>query len=352
MKSTRARLWLLGTVVGLGLQLRAADVPPSPEAVLATEVASRGWLLFSARSDAGDYDLFLCRPDGSHRRALTSTPDWDEYGGRFSPDSRRILYRRRARALEVVSGEGINHDTWGATGSLVVANADGTDVKVLGKDGQFPWASWGSDDRQLACLYRREGKIRIVDAASLSVVRELPRHGIFQQLFWSTDGRRICGTANFNGQDWNVVSLDLESGRVTLLSRALNCTPDWFRTDTNRVVYSNRTPGLETDYGWTMLMEATADGKERTLLYAERGRHIYYGSMSPDDRYVVFSVPATDGGTDAPLAIIRRADAPIVVPEDYRSLKALYPQARSGPVLRLKQPGFEPYWTYADLPIR
>jgi hypothetical protein len=329
--------------------LPAGEPTPPPERTLAAEVSQRGWLLFAARSDAGDYDLFLARPDGSGRRALTRTPEWDEYGGRFSTDSRRILYRRRPKGPEVVPGEGINHDTWGATGALVVASIDGTDPKVLGKNGELPWASWSPDGRQFACLYRREGRIRIVDGTTLEVVRELPRRGIFQQMYWSPDGTRLCGTANVNGQDWNVVSLDLAGGQVTLLSRGLNCTPDWFRADAQRVVYSNRTPGLETDYGWTMLMEATADGKERTLLYGERGRHVYFGCMSPDDRYVVCSVPPTDGGTDAPMIVFRRADAPIVLPEDYRQLKALYPQARSGPVLRLSQPGFEPDWTYAAL---
>jgi hypothetical protein len=115
------------------------------------------------------------------------------------------------------------------------------------------------------------------------------------------------------------------------------------------VIHSNRTPGLATDYGWTMLMEATADGQSRALIYGERGRHIYYGCTSPDDRYAIFSCPVTDGGADANMAIIRLADAPIIVPDDYKELKALYPNAKGGPVLRLPYPGFEPHWTYAQI---
>ena len=168
-------------------------------------------------------------------------------------------------------------------------------------------------------------------------------------MFWSPDGKRLCGTANRNGQDWNVVGLELDTGKVTLLSRGLNCTADWFQGDAKRVIYSNRTPGLASDYGWTMLMQATADGKDRTLIYGERGRHIYYGCTSPDDKYVLFSFPETDGGTEANMAIIRLADAPIIVPDDYAELRALYPNAKSGPVLRLPQAGFEPHWTYAEI---
>ncbi len=313
---------------------------------LAREVAGKGWILSSAKTPSGDYDLFVCRPDGSARRPLTQTPEWSEYGGRFSPDGKRILYRRQK------TGVGINHDLWGAMGQLVIANSDGSNPQPQGADGGWPWASWSPDGKRWACLYRREGKIRIIDAEAKKVIQEMPRQGIFQQMFWSPDGQRLVGTANVEGQDWNIVSIDLATGKGTLLTRALNCTADWFQGDPHRVIYSHRTPGLGSEYGWTMLMQATDDGKNRTLIYGERGRHIYYGCTSPDDRYAIFSVPETDGGTDAEMAIVRLADSPIIVPDDYRQLKALYPNAKSGPVLRLGQPGFEPHWTYADLPLK
>ena len=96
-------------------------------------------------------------------------------------------------------------------------------------------------------------------------------------------------------------------------------------------------------------MTATADGKERSLIYGEKGRHIYYGCTSPDDRYAIFSFPESDGGTDAHMAIVRLADAPIIVPEDYKELRELYPAAKSGPVLRLDLAGFEPQWTFLEV---
>ncbi len=322
----------------------AANPESAPEVhALSAEVAGKGWILFTAKTEQGDYDLFLSRPDGSAKRNITKTPEWSEYGGRFSPDSKRILYRRQ------YAGTNINHDRWGAMGMLVVANADGSNPVVQGKDGEWPWASWSPDGKQFACLYKREGKISIIDAASKKVVKELPRQGIFQQMFWSSDGKRLVGTANFSGQDWNILSIDLETGKSTLLSRALNCTPDWFQGDPNRVIYSNRTPALGNKYGWTMLMQATAGGKSRTLIYGERDRHIYYGCTSPDDKYVIFSVPPTDGGVDAEMALVRLADTPMIVPSDYTALKALYPGAKNGPVLHLGEAGFEPHWTFADV---
>jgi Tol biopolymer transport system component len=329
----------------------AAEPQASNPAVqkLREEVSNRGWLLFSGRNPGGDYDLFLCRPDGSAARNVTQTPEWTEFGGRFSPDSKRMLYRRLPKNPQAKPGHAINHDLWGATGELVIANADGSSPVVLGKDGELPWASWSPDSKQFACLYKKEGKIRIVDVTSKSVVKEMPREGIFQQLFWSPDGKRLCGTANQQGRDWNIVALDLDSGKVTQVSRNLCCTPDWFQGDPARLIYSCRVEGVGSDYGWTMLMQASADGKERNLVYGERGRHIYYGCTSPDDKYVVFAVPENDGGTDAELAVARLADTPIIVPDDYKPLQALYPNARSGPALRLGLSGFEPHWTYAEL---
>ena len=324
---------------------RAAAAPAQdPEVIrLAQEVASQGWIVYAAKSAQGDYDLFASRPDGSSQRNLTRTPNASEYGGRFSPDGKKLLYRRAPR------GGPINHDLWGALGCLVIANANGSNPVQQGGEGEWPWASWSPDAKQVACLYKRQGKFRIIDLQSRQTVKELPRQGIFQQLFWSPDGKAVCGTANLNGQDWNIISIDLATGKPTLLSRNLNCTADWFQHDPQQVIYSNRTPGLGSDYGWTMLMQATADGQSRSLIYAEGGRHVYYGCTSPDDHYAIFSLPTTDGGTDAPLAIIRLADAPLVVPANYAALKTLYPKAKSGPVLRLPQPGFEPHWTFGEL---
>lgn len=347
----RPSLWA-GAALLLGFAIPLAAGEPeanSAAARLAKEVANKGWIVFAAKTAQGDYDLFLSRPDGSAKRNLTQTPEWNDYGARFSPDGKRMLYRRQRKPTGPVQGQIVNHDLWGAKGTLVIANADGSNPQLQGKEGEWPWASWNPDGEQIACLYKREGVIRIFDLATKKLVTEMPRQGIFQQLFWSSDGKRLCGTANVNGQDWNIISIELETRQGTLLTRDLNCTPDWFQSDPKRVIYSNRTQGLATEYGWTMLMQATADGKSRTLIYGERRRHIYYGCTSPDDKYAIFATPESDGGTDANMAIIRLADAPIIVPDDYVELRALYPNAKSGPVLRLNQPGFEPHWTYAEV---
>ncbi|MFC1735646.1 hypothetical protein ACFL1X_05980 [Candidatus Hydrogenedentota bacterium] len=310
---------------------------------LSKEVAGKGWVLYACKSGKGDYDLFICRPDGSDIRNVTNTHEFSEFGGRFSPDGKRMLYRQAKK------GGDLSHYLWGAHGVLVMAGSDGSNPEPQGQEGEYPWAAWGPDGTKISCLYKDEGKIKIFELQTKKLLKEMPSKGVHEQLFWSADGKKFCGTANVAGQQWNIVSIDEETGGAIIVTRALNCTPDWFQAS-SRIVYSNRTPGLANDYGWTMLMQATSDGKSRALIYGERGKHIYFGCTSPDDKYVIFSYPGSDGGINAPMAVVRLADTPIISPSDYKQLKALYPNAKEGPVLRLSSPsaGFEPHWTYAD----
>jgi hypothetical protein len=53
------------------LALTVADDPKV--ALLRKEIASKGWIVYSAKTDKGDWDLFLMRPDGSHRRNITNS---------------------------------------------------------------------------------------------------------------------------------------------------------------------------------------------------------------------------------------------------------------------------------------
>jgi Tol biopolymer transport system component len=326
--------------------LAAADA--AKIALLRREVAAKGWIVYSAKTDKGDWDLFLMRPDGSHRRNITNTPQFHEIGGRFSPDGKKILYRRIPPDVRV------HHDWWGRAGQLVIANADGSDPVDY---GEFPWASWSPDGKQVACLARSGIEFR--DVASKQVLRTLDRKGIFQQLYWSPDGRSLTGTANAFGAAWTVVRMDASTGEANAVAKNQNCTPDWF-PDSRHMIYSSRpvnqqdadggqaakTVGQKPGYGWTQLWMADAEGKEHSLLYGEDGRHIYGGAVSPDGRYLLFTRSLTDGNEDtAVLSLMRFRDAPIIAGES-SALRKLHANTKDGPVLSLG-PGWEPHWTYA-----
>src|SRR5438477_1853529 len=119
---------MLGPIATL-VCLAAGTVPfdggGEPVARLAEEVRTQGWIVYSARSQAGDWDLFVCRPDGSAERNITRTPEFNEAAPQFSREARKLLYRRLPRR-EAISG-----NQYGTQGELVLAQADGTNPTVF-----------------------------------------------------------------------------------------------------------------------------------------------------------------------------------------------------------------------------
>jgi Tol biopolymer transport system component len=322
-----------------------ARAPDEATKRLAEEVRDKGWIVFSARSEAGDWDLFLMRPDGSSLKNLTRTPEYHEAAPHLSRDGRRLLCRRLPR------DETIDNNHFGTQGELVFADSDGTDAKAFGASGEYPWASWSPDGTQIACLSIKG--ISFVDIASHKVVRTLERKGFFQQLTWSPDGRWLSGVANSFGTEWAIARMDAATGEANAVSREQCCTPDWF-PDSRSLIFSNRPTGQKArgGYGWTQLWTADAEGKSRHLVYGEDGRHVYGGHVSPDGKYVLFTGNMAEDGdpghAGAPMGLMRLADAPIIGGKS-EALRALHPGTKDGPVLVLPA-GWEPCWTFADIP--
>jgi Tol biopolymer transport system component len=306
---------------------------------LSNEVRSKGWIIYSARTGKGDWDLFLMRPDGSSRRNITNTPGFNEAAARFSPAGQRILYYRMPKNVAVDNNKYGIYD-------LVIADADGANPVIWGSE--YNWASWGADGKRLACLSIKG--VRIVDLSTRKTIHELNRRGIVQQLVWSLDGKWFVGTANGLGQYWNIGRISAVTGEVNAVGEVdrYNCTPDWL-PDSQHVVYSR---GIIPDVGgWAQLWMAGGDGQEKQLLYAEEGRHIYGGCVSPDGKYVLFTRSQQDlGEVDDSLttmAIIRFQDAPIIARTNEVPREAC-PNANNGPILHLSW-GWEPHWTYAEI---
>jgi Tol biopolymer transport system component len=282
-----------------------------------------GRIAVSAATEAGDWDLFVMRADGSERIRLTDTRDFNETGVRFSPDGRRVLYHRQPVS------EPVDNNTYG-TYELVIAESDGANPRSLGND--CPWASWGPDSRTIATL--RPSGIQIVDVATRKVIRTLPRKGIVQQLVWSPDGTMFCGTANGLGAYWNIGGLDATSGEIHAVGETerYNCTPDWM-PDSRHILYAR---GIIPNVGGRAEMwSATPDGRERRMLYAEAGRHIYGACASPDGRFLLFTRSEVDLGrvdhVKTTMSIIRLADTPL------RGTANVTNRLDLGP-------GWEPHW--------
>ncbi|HEX2971654.1 MAG TPA: hypothetical protein VHP11_04945 [Tepidisphaeraceae bacterium] len=324
MRSWKLLLVTVGMFSALFGSMLAAETQDLDK--LKAEVHERGWLVFSAKTDAGDWDLFVIRPDGSDRRQITKTVEFNEAGPRFSRDGKRLLYYRMPRSIPVDLGG------YGTT-ELVLANADGTEPVVYGKD--FRWASWGPDGRQLACLAQKE--IQIVDVATRAVVRRIPRKGLASQLLWSPDGKKFIGKANGLGAYWNIGCLDVETGQMVGIGdpERYNCTPD-YTADSRRIVYAHGIIGKQP--GRAELWAGDVGGTERHRLYALPDYHIYGACASPEGEYLLFTRSVEDLGQPktAIMGIIRWP-------------KAAQP-ADTSSVLRLDLgPGFEPFWTAKEV---
>ncbi len=330
--------------LGAGEPLPPANpLPDVPR--LAAEVRDKGWIVYSARSAAGDWDLFICRPDGSNVRNITRTPGSSEASPQFSRDGQKLLYRRLAR------NEPIDNNRHGEQGELVAANSDGSEPQALGRPGEFPWASWSPDGKQIVTLSIQG--IFLIDLESRQVARRLDRKGFFQQLTWSPDGQWLCGVANSFGASWSIARMDAATGEANAVNTVDCCTPDWF-PDSQQLIFSWRPPGQQANrgYGWTQLWRADAAGASRQLVYGEDGRHVYGGHVSPDGRYVLFTGNRQEdgdpGNAGAPMGLMRLQDGPIIGGES-RELRALHPATKDGPVLALPV-GWEPCWTFSEAP--
>lgn len=331
--------------IGLTCGVATAAEAGGDSAALAAEVAAKGWIVYCAPCENGTWDLFLMRPDGSQRRNITNTPEFEEAAPRFSPDGKQMLFRRMEK------GATIDHDRWGFQGVPMVAGADGSNPVALAEDGQLPWASWSPDGKQVSCLDKKG--IEIYDIGTRQVVKKMPRESVYQQLFWSPDGRYFCGVANHQGAQWTVVRIDVASGAVNAVRTYQNCTPDWC-PDSQRVILSSRPKDQKVNdgYGYTQLWIAAGDGGEQRFVYGEEGAHIYGGGMSPDGVYVLFTKSRGDGGGSereggGAMTLMRYADTPAIHGES-AEMRAAYPNTVDGPELDLGQ-GWEPHWTFTEI---
>jgi Tol biopolymer transport system component len=311
---------------------------------LAKEVGDKGWIVYASRSaENGTWDLFLMRPDGSERRNITDTGDYEEGGPRFSPDGRKLLYRRFAK------GTVIDHDLWGFQGNLMIAENDGSNPVQVGGDREYPWASWSPDGKQIACLNQKG--IQVIDLETKDIVREMPRQGIYQQLYWSPDGQWFCGVANARMM-WTIVRMNAQTGALNVVHEFQSCTPDWF-PDSKHIIYPSRPAGQpgNNGQGFTQLWYSDGEGEDAKMIYGEDGYHIYGGALSPDAQYVLFTRCPEDGGgseeSGAPICVMRMADASVVAGPS-PDLRGVHPDAKDAPVLQLVD-GWEPYWTYAEI---
>lgn len=94
------------------------------------------WVLFTRQID-GLLDLWRMRPDGSGAQQITHTPEWQEGGAFYLPDSETILYR--AWKVEVQGQRGMPM-------TIFTIRHDGTETRRITTDDGTNWAPYPAPD--------------------------------------------------------------------------------------------------------------------------------------------------------------------------------------------------------------
>ena len=94
------------------------------------------WILFGRLTDAR-MDLWRMRPDGSGEVRITDTPDWQEGGSFYLPDSEHIIYR--AWKVE-------DQGKWPLPMTIFTIRHDGTELRQITHDTGTNWSPHPSPD--------------------------------------------------------------------------------------------------------------------------------------------------------------------------------------------------------------
>ena len=253
----------------------ASTAVPAPRLVYAAVVsnaASDG--IFHVDKAA---DLFSLRPDGSDRRRLTRTVEW-EADPAWSPDGRRLAFTR--------GRTNCHGGTCGGTleASLWLAYASGAPPRRLTRSAYLDGSPrWSPDGRRIAFVRKH-----CCDGSPVDGVYVIGADGRgLRQLVasrattvaWSPDGAAIAFVAEFSNGDRNSIQLvDVQTGeRSTLGARGL--------PSPRSLAWSPDGRTLAVAAGGISLLPATG-GTARRIVSAF---YVTGVSWSPDGRRLAFN---------------------------------------------------------------
>jgi Tol biopolymer transport system component len=147
------------------------------------------WVVFYSR-DQPEGDLYVCRPDGTGLRQLTSDDATDRVP-RWSPDGEWVaFFSERGGKLQI----------WKIRG------ADGSGLQQMTESGSI--AAWAPDSRRLATssVFRSTERVAMVVDATRKAAEQQPERlpapddalRTFIPISWSPDGARLAGQLGFS----------------------------------------------------------------------------------------------------------------------------------------------------------
>jgi Tol biopolymer transport system component len=204
--------------------------------------------------------------DGSHVRALTSTPNEDEGYPAFSPDGARIAFESNPRAGGF---------------DICVMRADGTDVRVLtAGPTRNVGPAWSPDGRQIAFMSDRDGAEFAIYRmhADGSGVERLTNGATNWFPQYSPDGTRLTFHV---WRDVNVFDVATRTLTPLTAEPANGMYPSW-SPDGARIAF------MSWRNGRTEIFTMNADGSDQRVLVSIGGYSAIDPRWSPDGSRIVF----------------------------------------------------------------
>jgi Tol biopolymer transport system component len=197
----------------------------------------RTWIVFDGtprgKPPLSDFDIQLVRPDGTGRRTLTSSEDWD-IDAAWSPDGSRISFSREPPGADW-------RNSW-----IWTMRSDGGDVRPLVK-GQS--ARWAPDGRRLVFATTTpssDGDLFVVDADGTGLHHLLATPRLEQPADWSPDGKRILFTRWFGDRAADVFVMDADGMHVRRLTRAAGAdVAGGWSPDGSKIVFTSTRLGRQ-----------------------------------------------------------------------------------------------------------